>query len=314
MITDNRTLTVSKSGDVDLAALAAGGLLPPAYSKQFFMRLIEQAVALKEFTVEPMGSYMQDLPAMKFDGWFLAAGQEGTALGYGDTTTPTFTSPRLSAKLFRGLLPITEEALEDNIQRNTLLPYIMSVLPAVAARDIERIVFNSAAAGVAGYPQLSQLDGLFAQATTNPYVGDGAVINKDQLEGMIATLRTEYRQDVSGLAFFTNVKAERTYRHGLAQRNTIAGDRYLIENVPVLVSGIPLKPCAAMDYLTANISKALLGRPKDVHVGFWREIKLKLFEEPKAGKFWIACSLRFDVKYQDEVGWVNGSSILSAAA
>ena len=312
MITDNRTLTVTKSGDVDLAALAAGGLLPPAYSKQFFMRLIEKAKLLQLATVIPMGSYLHDLPAMKFDGWFLQAGAEGTALGYGDTTTPTFTSPRLAAKLFRGLLPITEEALEDNIQRNTLLPYIMAKLPDVAARDLERIIVNSVASGVAGVPQLSLLDGMLAQLTTNPYNGGSEVINQEQLEGMLAVLANEYKQDVSDMAYLVNIQAERTYRKGLAQRNTVAGDRYLLENVPVLCGGIPLVGIAAMDFLSANVAKAILGRPKDLNVGFWREIKLKLFEEPKAGKFWVACSLRFDCKYQDEAGWVIGSNILRA--
>ena len=236
----------------------------------------------------------------------------GTALGYGDTTTPTFTSPRLTAKLFRGLLPITEEALEDNIQRNTLLPYIMAKLPEVVARDIERIVVCSAAAGVTGYPVLSQLDGLLAQLSTNPYAGGSAVINKDQLEAMIATLKTEYRQDVADMAFLVNVKAERTYRASLAQRGTVAGDRYLLENVPALSGGIPVTGIAAMDFVTANNGTVVLGRPHDLKVGFWREIKLKLFEEPKAGKFWVACSLRFDCKLQDEIGWSKGTAILSA--
>lgn len=305
MIT-NKELTLTKSGDLDLTALTSGGLLPTATQRQFFVRLTEEPTLLKEVTMKPMGSYIENLPALKFTDYVLAAGEEGVALGAGDTHVPTLTQPVLTAKLFKAKIPITREALKDNVQGGTLLNLIMDKAPGAIARDMERIIVQGDTTSLTTV--LAQLNGLLAQATTNTYAGGSTKINKDQLEAMLALLANEYKQDVSRLRFYTSIQAERAWRNELAERATVGGDRYLIENAPALYGGIPIKGCAAFP-VAANLCSVLLCDPKNIVVGMWQDVELRIVEEPVAGKFWILAYVRFDVKYQDEEAVAKATSV-----
>jgi hypothetical protein len=308
-ITDNRTLTINKAGDLDLAALAAGGLLPTASSKQFYERALEEPTLLQDLWWKPMGSYQENLPAMKMDDWFLVPGVEATALGAGDTYVPTITQPQLNAVLYKGKLGITREALKDNVQGGTLLQWILSRLPRKVARDMEHITVRSDPASAT--PTLAHNSGLLVLATTNVYAGGGLKINKDQLEAMIAMLANEYKQDVSKLRFYTSIQAERAWRNSLAERATGAGDKYLLENAPALYGGIQIKGCAAFqDNLGgANTTNVLLADPKGICLGFWEEVELRLWEDAPADMWWILCRLRFDVQYQDETAIVKATGV-----
>ena len=299
-ITPNNTLTLTKSGDLDLAALASGGLLPAAFSKQFFVRAIETAKILPLATGRQMGSWTENLPAIKFDQWVLSAGDEATTLGYGDTDVPTFTQPVLTAHTFKAKIPITREALKDNVQGGTMLQLCMDAVPKAVGRDMDRLIVRSDLTNTSD-KRLRQMDGLLAQASTYVYVGDSTRINKDQLEGMLALLPTEYKEDTSQLAFFTSVQAVRAWQNAAADRMTPWGDIAFQKKIDAEYTGIPLIGAAAFlnTINGANLTNVLLTNPKNIVVGLWQDVELRIVEEPLAGKFWILCYLRFDVKYQD---------------
>lgn len=299
-ITPNNTLTLTKSGDLDLTALASGGLLPASFSKQFYVRAIESAKILPMATGRQMGSWSENLPAIKFDGWVLSPGEEGAALGTGDTHVPTFTQPVLSAKTWKGKVPITREALKDNVQGGTLLQLIMDSLPQAVGRDMDRLIVRGDTSSTDA--RLKVMDGLIKQAITYVYAGGSVKINKDQLEGMINLLPNEYKEDTSKLVFFTSIQAERCWQNAVADRMTILGDAAYAKKQPAEYSGIPIVGASAFlnNIGAANTTNVILTDPKNIVVGLWQDIELRIVEEPLAGKYWVLCYLRFDVKYQDE--------------
>lgn len=297
MITENKYLTLTKSGDLDLAALASGGLLPTAYQRQFFVRAIESAKLLPMVTMKPMGSYIENLPAIKFSDYVLAPGAEGTALDASETHVPTLTQPTLTAHLFKAKVPITREALKDNVQGGTLLNLVMEKLPAAVARDMERIIVRGDT--TSGTPVLAQLDGILKQATTNVYAGGSTKFNADQIEGAFALLANEYKEDPTALKILTAPQAERAWQNEAGERLTAYGDRARTENLPAVYRGTNIMGISAFT-VSASLTNVLLCDPKNIVVGIWQDVDLRIVEEPVAGKYWILGYLRFDVKYQDE--------------
>jgi hypothetical protein len=56
----------------------------------------------------------------------------------------------------------------------------------------------------------------------------------------------------------------------------------------------------------------LLTDPKNIVVGLWQDVELRIVEEALAGKFWILCYLRFDVKFQDAAAVAKATYVKSA--
>jgi hypothetical protein len=56
---------------------------------------------------------------------------------------------------------------------------------------------------------------------------------------MLKTLPSEYLRDKKAMRFLSSVDADLDYRNTLAERATVAGDRFLEDDTPVLYSGVP---------------------------------------------------------------------------
>ena len=306
-MTENKYLTLNKAGDLDLAALASGGLLPAAYQRQFFVRAIESAKGLPQFTMRPMGSHHENLPAIKFNDYVLAPGQEGSGIPAASTHLPTLTQPVLDARLFKAKVEITREALKDNVQGNTLLNLCLDKLPAAVARDMERIIFRGDMASAT--PVEAVLNGVLTQAVTHTYAGGGVKISGTQLEAMFALLANEDKEDPTKLKFFTAPQAERAWQNTWGERLTPGGDEALKNFLPAVYHGTKIEGLGAIPVSGANRTSILLCDPKNIVVGIWQDVELKLVEDQIADKWWIKAYVRFDVKFQDEAAVVKATNV-----
>lgn len=306
MITDNKYLTINKAGDVDLAALASGGLLPPAYQRQFYVRTIESAKGLPQFTIRPMGAPSENLPAIKFNDYVLAPGLEGTALPDASKHLPLLTQPVLAAHEFKGEVAITREALKDNVQNGTLLNLCMDKLPAAIARDMERIIFRGDVLSTT--PVEAVMDGVLKQAITNTYAGGGVKISGTQCEAMFALLRNEYKEDPTKLKFFTAPQAERAWQNTEGERLTPGGDEARNKWLPAMYHGTKIEGLGAIP-VSANRTSILLCDPKNIVVGIWQDVQLKIVLDEIADRTLIKVYVRFDVKFQDELAVVKATDV-----
>ena len=310
-ITENREL-IAKANELLTTDLSSGGLLPAETAKQFFVRMMESSKLMQAATVVKMDSPTKYLPAIKLGSRALHAASEATALPNASITKPTLTQPDLVAKLFKAEIAMSDEVLEDNVQKGGLVQLCMEILPRRIAADIEQIaLLGDTTSATADY---AALDGLIKQATTNTYSAASTVINKDVLDALLATLPVEFRQDTSKLRYFTSYAAERKYRSGLADRATPESDNWLTRNVPVAYNGIVVEPLAMMpDTLGgSSLTDILLTDPKNIVFGFHREIKMQAYYEPRAAMNYILASVRWDVTYQDELG-VAKATLVSVA-
>jgi len=250
-----------------------------------------------------MASPKQQISKIKFGSRILRPGQEATALAVGDRAKPDLSSVELDAKLFKAEVRLSDETLEDSIERGELRQTIMEMIAEAISRDMEEIVVSGDTASAD--PFLATLDGVVKQATSHVVDAAGAHISKNLLSDMLKTLPSEHLRDKKAMAFLTSVDADLDYRNGLAERATAVGDKFLEGDTPVLYSGVPVQPVPLFpENLGAGNDQTviLLCNPKNIQVGIWRQIRIESAREISEGTLKIVATLRFDVKFAEEPG------------
>jgi len=268
--------------------------------------LIKESVLMKQVTVIPMASPKQQISKIKFGSRILRPGQEMTALAASDRTKPDTSQMELDAKLFKAEVRLSDEVLEDSIERGELRQTIMEMLTDAISRDMEEIVINGDTASAD--PFLAKMDGILKQTTSHIVDAAGNTISKEILKDMLKTLPSEYLRDKKAMSFLTSVDADLDYRNSLAERATAVGDKFLEGDTPVLYSGVPMRAVPLFpEDLGANndLTAALLCNPKNIHVGIWRNIRIESARDISEGSLKIVATLRFDTKFAEETATVK---------
>jgi HK97 family phage major capsid protein len=265
--------------------------------------LIKESVLMKLGTVIPMASPKQQISKIKFGSRILRPGHEATALLLADRAKPDLSTVELDAQLFKAEVRLSDEVLEDSIERGELRQTIMEMMAEAISRDMEEVLINGDT--VSADPFLAVMDGILKQATSNVVDAAGGPISKALLQSMLKTLPSEHLRDKKAMRFLTSVDADLDYRNTLADRATVAGDRLLESDTPVLHGGVPVQPIPLFPENLGGGSDqtvVVLCNPKNVHVGIWRQIRLESDRDISEGTLKIVATLRFDVKFAEEPG------------
>ena len=300
--TDNRTIL--QKADLALADLTdADGLLKPAQAQKFMRLLIKDSPLMQLATVVPMASPKQQISKIKFGSRVLRPGQEATSLGAGDRAKPDLSQVELDAKLFKAEVRLSDEVLEDSIERGELRQTIMEMMAEAISRDMEDVLINGDT--LSADPFLAVMDGVLKQATSNVVDAGGNPISENLLRDVLKTVPSEHLRDKKAMRFLTSVDADLDYRNSLAERATAVGDRLLEGDTPVLYSGVPLQPVPLFPETlgaTGDQTSLLLCNPKNIHIGIWRNIRIESACDISEGTLKIVATLRFDVKFAEEPG------------
>ena len=307
--TSNRTLL--EKADLAIADLTAGGgILLPAQAKKFMRLLIKQSALMQMATVVPMPAPKYKVSKIRFGSRILRPGQEGVALTQAERSKPDLSFLELDAQLFKAEVQLSDEVLEDNIERGELRQTILEMIAEAAGRDMEELVINGDT--TSADPFLAVLDGVLRQSVSHVVDVAGGQLTKNILRDLLKSLPNEYLRDKKAMSFLTSVDADLEYRNTLAERATVGGDKFLEDDTPVLYSGVPVKPIPLFpDDLgpANNQTVTLLCNPKNIHVGIWRQIRIESFRDVSAGVLRIVATLRFDVKYADELATAKAVNI-----
>jgi hypothetical protein len=300
--TTNRSLL--EKADLALADLTAGGgILLPAQAQKFMRLLIKQSVLMQLATVVPMAAPKLQISKIKFGSRILRPGHEATALAPADRARPDLSFLELDAQLFKAEIYLSDEVLEDNIERGELRQTILEMIAEAAGRDMEEVIINGDT--TSPDPFLATLDGLLKQATSHVVDAAGTGLTKNLLRDMLKSLPSEYQRDKKQMAFLTSVDAELDYRNSLAERATVGGDKFLEEDAPALYSGVPVMPVPLFPENlgpATNRTVSLLCNPKNIQVGIWRQIRLESFRDVSAGVLRVVATMRFDARFAEEPG------------
>ena len=298
----NRSLL--EKADLALADLTAGGgLLKPEQAQKFMRLLIKDSVLMRLVTVMPMASPKQQVSKIKFGSRILRPGAEATAVAPADRARPDMSSVELDAKLFKAEVRLSDEVLEDSIERGELRQTIMELMADAISRDMEELLIQGDTASAD--PLMATMDGVLKQATSNVVDAAGAQLSKELLRDMLKTIPSEHLRDKRAMRFLTSVDSDLDYRNTLAERATAVGDRLLEGDTPVLYSGVPLQPVPLFPENLgpdSDQTSILLCDPKNIHVGIWRNIRVETARDISEGSLKIVATMRFDVKFADESG------------
>lgn len=308
-VTDNREF-IHKADLVLSDLTTGGGLLQPAQAARFMRILIDEAVVMKMATVVPMRSPKQLIEKARFGSRIMRAGQEGTALAAADRSKPDLTKVELDAQLFKAEVRLTDEVLEDSIERSQLRQTVMQLMAERIALDTDELVANGDTASAD--PFLATLDGIRAQATSNVVNAGGVPTNKTIFRDMLKSMPSEFLRNKRAMWYFTSVDSEIDYRDALADRGTVLGDRFLEQAAPVMYSGIRLQavPVFPEDLGGGNDeTEMLLTDPKNINVGIWRRIKIETDKDISEGVLKIVATMRMDVKYAEETAVVKAVGV-----
>jgi len=186
--TSNRSLL--EKADLAIADLTAGGgILLPAQAQKFMRLLIKQSVVMKLATVIPMPSPKYQISKIKFGSRILRAGKEATALSDADRAKPDISFLELDAQLFKAEVHLSDEVLEDNIERGELRQTILEMIAEAAGRDMEEVIIAGDTASPDSF--LAVLDGILKQAKSHVVDAAGAVVKKDFFRDMLKSLPSE---------------------------------------------------------------------------------------------------------------------------
>lgn len=310
-----RSRALLEKADLSLSDLQTdGGYLLAEQAMKFMQILIQESRLLKMVTFRPMNSPKMRIEGFRFGDWVLKPGVSGQALATGDRVKPDMHKVELDAQLFRAEVRLSDEVLEDQIERGQFKNSVMTALAAAMSRDVERVVINGDITSAT--PVLAVLDGLLVQATTNVVpVVPSAAIAKQHLTDALKTMPSEFIVNKKQMRFFTSVDAETDWRNLLAERATTVGDKFLEQDAPTLFSGVPVVDIPLFPEnlgVGANETVILLCDPKNIHVGMLRNIRITTKDHPESGEIGIYASTRFDVKFAYEPAVVKVTGITVA--
>jgi len=293
-ITENRTLL--QKADLALADLASGGLLRAAQADQFIRLAIRKSVLMGMVTVSPMGSFQEDRDKTRFASRVMRSGTEATALPVALRSKPDLARVTLDAKLFKAETRMSEEVLEDQIERGAFKDTVMQSLAAAIARDMESVAINGDT--VSGSAFLTPLDGILKQATANIVDGLSARLNKTILKDVMKALDDEFA-NLEGLQFWTNRQARVDYRDSLADRATPLGDAALTSSGTTQYADIPITAVPEFPPTAetgGSVTQVLHTNGDNIVIGIYRKIKVEQQLDVPAGVLIVVSTLRWDVK------------------
>lgn len=316
-LTDNRSIL--QKADLALSDLLTdGGLLVPEQAQKFLRILIKKSVVMGMATVEPMRSPKKKINKIRFASRILRAGQSGVALSEAERAKPDLSEVELDSKLFKAEVRLTNEVLEDSIERGNLRNTVMQLMTQAVSRDMEDQMLNGDTADAD--PFFNQFDGVLKQATSNIVAAGGVKLHKGILRDLQKVLPTEFLVNKLDMRYMTSVDADIDYRDTLADRATPGGDRALgaVANSEAVVgyTGVPVVPVPLFPGDRNDIPQApgttdvLFCDPKNMHVGVHREIRLETDKDISAGEVLMVITMRYDVKYAEELAVAKATGVL----
>jgi HK97 family phage major capsid protein len=309
--------SIIEKAAMKLSDLAAGGLMNTQQFNTFYRKIIDEPTILKDARNVVMTSDAMKIEKIGFGTRVLRPGVEGTALIDSDRSVPTTSTVNLNAKEVIAEVNITYDTLENNIEGNNLQDTIMTLISQRVALDLEELIINGDTASADTYLKL--INGLRKQATTNVVDALGTQkLTKDLFKKAINAVPAKYRRDPSAWRFYTSFQNEMEWRDQIVARQTSLGDQ-AIQGGSSTAYGYPVKGIAMLqDYDvdsgtagTQSGSDILLCHPKNIVLGFSRNVRVEVDKDIRERKFIIVITAKIDTKFEEEPAVAKIKNILN---
>lgn len=284
----------------DLQGAGNGGYLNADQARQFLRDAIEPTAILSKADVFDSKSHTFEVPKLSFSSRIMYAGTEGSNAS--TQAKPDSGLVTLTTGLFKGEVAVTEETFEDNVEADGLADSLAEMIAEAVGRDLEEIAIKSDVDDVdTSFSRIG--DGIvqsLVASNLNIHDATGATSYKDMFSAMVAKLPSRYRRIWDRLEFFVPIAVSDGYADELAQRGTTLGDANIQERTTLRYRGIPVNEVALMSGTQNSVDYsgfAILADPKNLKVGFWRRVRIRKYEDVRAGMNYFLPRVRFDVDW-----------------
>lgn len=283
-----------------------GGLLQPEQSKQFIDMILDEPTMLPQARVIRMGASEVWINRIGFGSRILrAARQSGSAQDDGDNarymraadrSKITTSQIQLNDSEVIAEVRIPYEALEDNIEGESLEAHIMRLIAAQVALDLEEWALWADKTSPDAFMALQ--DGWMIRSTAHVADNLGAGINPDLIANALLALPQKYLKYLPRMRGFISVANTIRYRQKVSQRQTGYGDSALQDTIPLFASGLKLEgaPMLAADGTGA---KGLVTFPQNLLFGIRRDVKVETDKDIRSREYIIVVTLRAALQVDD---------------
>lgn len=273
---DNEKLLKAAITTNDMTGTGKGGKLTPEQSDKFIDYMVDNSEILKDIRVERMRSPEKLLDFLLVNGRIIRKATEGQQ----PSELMGVTTQRKELRSVKVTLPadISQEFLEDNIEREQARDHIVRMLSQQFSNDLADLLFNgdSTATGTDA-TFLTIGDGIIKQAkdssVTHKINIPASVANNDYkdsiLPSMLSALPDKYKTDRNDLRFYCASSVADAYILSLASRITTMGDNILINGNLATFLGVRLFPVASMPsdvIILTNKNNIVQGIQRDMDV------------------------------------------------
>ena len=274
-----------------------------------FLRLaITPQVMLPDVKTVKSNSNKWQESTLDFASRILQPGTESTRLTPSGQVKPTTGIVEISTVLLRGEVPVSDEVMEDQVERAGFGDTIMSMVAEGSGRDIEQLfIQGDDDASVVTPPSgdetyLALSDGWLKIAyetggNTYDASGDGADY-QEIFKTLLSMIADKYKKDLPNWRFYVPKRLEEMYRDQLAARGTPLGDLMLeggreVKYQTIPIRGVPLFPIASG---TPDTSFILFAHRLNLYGGYRREVRMETFRDPREGATSFIVNTRVDAE------------------
>lgn len=315
MPTTNKDLI--QRADLALADLTSnGGMLLPEQANAFIDMVLDQPTLLKQIRQVRMNGPERKINRIGFSSRILrAAVQVGGAKDDGDNdryvraadrAKPTTAQITLNTKEVIAEVRLPYEALEDNIEGQSLESHIMRLIAERAAIDLEELALAGDTASGDAY--LALMDGYLKRMTSNLVNNGAAGCNPALFVNGLLAMPQKYLRNLNQLKHFVSVANTIKYRQNVANRATGYGDSMLTTAGPIYAAGVGVE-AAPMLSVVGSGNSGILTYPQNLIFGIQRDVRVETDKDIRSREFIIVLTARIATQIEDEAATVKYSNI-----
>ena len=277
--------------------LQAGGYLNPEQSTKFIRGIIDQPTLLNSCRSVLINGENKKIEKIGFGNRILRPGVEATALTEDQYAKPQFGKVELSTKECIAEVRISYDTLENNIEGANLKNTIMSMIQSRVALDLEELLINGDTGSTDAY--LATLDGILKKADKHVIDAASKNISLGNLTELIQGVPSKYVRNAAEWGIYVSRNADLAWKNQIASRNTVAGDRFLLENANATALGFQLRPAAMMPETDAGVTTALFTNPQNIIAGFTRRVQLEQDKDISKREHIIVVTMKVDFALEE---------------
>lgn len=236
-----------------------------------------------------------------FGGRITRGGTQATRLDAADRAKPSTGNVEISTVLLRAEVPVSDEALEDNVAQSGFANDLETLIADQFGFDVEELLVNGDTGSRDDF--LALLDGWLVQAQD---VGAGGNVLDASSEGrdyqaifkqLLQSIPNRHKRNLqTDGRFYVPITLEEEYRDILSSRGTPLGDLSLENNRDLKYQGIQIKGAASIAIDDDDKSNVLLANRNNLYAGFRRSMTLETFRDPREGATSFVVTARVDGK------------------